>query len=155
MKRSLMKLVVITCTLPVSGLTLADTNMPNMVGTWVGTSHTAVYGGGIHHPTNTAHTPTNRHADNGIRFRNVEFTYTIDKQDGRNFSGNSTSGHHSKERLLGAIAKNGKGGVMVAEHGGHITFTIDGNSMEICGTRAREKVANTTDAAYCTDFIRK
>ena len=155
MKNKAKKLVLVSSLLALSPFVQADPAIPNMLGTWVGTSHTAVYGGGLHHPANPDHTNANRQGKDGIRFRNVEFTYTIDQQDGRNFSGNSTSGHHSKERLLGAFSKDGKSGVMVAEHGGHITFKVKGNSMEICGTRSREKVAQTTDAAFCTDFIRK
>jgi len=154
-KYNTVKTLLISGILCVTPFAQAKSDAPNMLGTWVGTSHTAVYGGGLHHPENASHNKINRQGKDGIRFRNVEFTYTIDQQDGRNFAGNSTSGHHSKERILGALSKDGKSGVMVAEHGGHITFQVNGNSMEICGTRAREKVANTTDAAYCTDFTRK
>jgi hypothetical protein len=155
MKHKSAKFLILTSILCTNAFGQTKSDVPNMLGTWVGTSHTAVYGGGIHHPQNPSHSANNRQGQDGIRFRNVEFTYTIDQQDGRNFAGNSTSGHHSKERILGALSKDGKSGVMVAEHGGHITFKVKGNSMEICGTRAREKIANTTDAAYCTDFTRK
>ena len=67
---------------------------PDVLGTWVGMSNSAIIGAGQHHPDGS---------DGEIRFRRVEFTLKIDRQEGRNFSGLFSTASH-KEPVVGAFA---------------------------------------------------
>jgi hypothetical protein len=118
----------------------------NLLGTWTGTSNSAVYGWGLFHPTEVG-------KEQAIRFRNIEYQIVIDRQEGRNFSGRvqAVSSKH-KEILLGSFAKNLKSGVMVNENG-TFTFNIDHESeMEICFTQVKSHAVITPRVASCFEL---
>ena len=119
----------------------------DMIGTWQGISNSAVLGAGLHH-----HSPeTDRKA---IRFRKVDYTLTIDRQEGRNFSGRVTSAHHS-EIVLGALAKDFKTGVMVNEHGTFNFSRADTNALELCFTQVQTSNSTIPQVASCFEMTRR
>jgi hypothetical protein len=119
----------------------------DMIGTWHGTSNSAVLGAGLHH-----HSPeTDRKA---IRFRKVDYTLTIDRQEGRNFSGTVASAHHS-EIVLGALAKDHKTGVMVNEHGTFNFSLADTNALELCFTQVQTSNSTIPQVASCFEMKRR
>jgi hypothetical protein len=62
---------------------LAASAIPDLHGTWKGDSESIAFGGGnLHHKATQADEP---------ELRSVSFTLTIDKQDGRRFSGTYSS----------------------------------------------------------------
>jgi hypothetical protein len=116
---------------------------PDVLGNWVGLSNSAVIGAGQHHPDGS---------DGEIRFRRVEFTLTIDRQEGRNFSGMFLTASH-KEPVVGAFAGDFKTGVM-ADLDGQMSFRLVGkNRMDMCYTHTG--VNNTSRVAACNEFVRK
>jgi hypothetical protein len=73
----------------------AESAIPNLLGTWKGESESIVMGpGNAHHSAAPAAGP---------RLNSITFTMTIDKQDGRRFSGAFTSAprqrHHHRRDL--------------------------------------------------------
>src|SRR5258708_10172396 len=85
----------------------AETAIPDLRGTWKGESESIVLGGGhSHHLAAPANEP---------RLSSVAFTLTIDKQDGRRFSGTFSSPRRS-EIVIAVIARTGTI-YMVAAHG--------------------------------------
>ena len=118
-----------------------------MLGTWRGISNSAVLGAGLHH-----HSPeTDRKA---IRFRKVEYTLTIDRQEGRNFSGKITSAQHS-EIVIGALAKDLKSGVMVNEHGTFNFSRADSNALELCFTQVHTSNSAIPQVASCFEMTKR
>lgn len=111
----------------------------NMLGTWKGLSNSAVSGSGLFHPTEAG-------KEKAVRFRNVEYVLVIHKEESRNFVGfiGATNSKHPtdierKEVILGAYAKDMKGGVMVNET---VSFTFklaDSKNLEICYTQVSSK----------------
>src|ERR1700736_3448429 len=76
----------------------AQTAIPDLRGTWKGESESIVLGGGNpHHPATAA---------NEAQLRSVPFTLTIDKQDGRRFSGTFSS-PRSSEKVVAVISRSG------------------------------------------------
>jgi hypothetical protein len=120
---------------------------PSVLGIWVGTSNSAVYGTGLHHPSIEAR-------ESEVRFRHVEYTLKIDRQDGRNFAGIISSANH-KEIVVGAFAKDLQSGVMVNENG---TFTFklaEGTSLEICFTQVVPHAIATPRVASCFELQKR
>ena len=116
---------------------------PAVLGSWVGLSHSAVIGAGQHHPDGS---------DGEIRFRRVEFTLKIDRQDGRNFSGIFSTASH-REPVVGAFAADFKSGVM-ADLDGQMSFRLVGkNRMEMCYTHTGANSASKV--AACNELLRK
>lgn len=62
----------------------APPEIPNVVGEWKGTSETVVFGSSPHNPDSTA--PADK-----ARLREVEFTMTVEGQEGRRFWGKNSS----------------------------------------------------------------
>ena len=116
---------------------------PDLLGTWVGVSNSAVISGGNHHPGGT---------ENSVRFRHVEFKLVIDKQEGRNFAGKSSSSEYT-EPFVGAMRADVKSGVM-ADTDGTYTFTLVGNGrMELCYAQPRTNGASIV--AACLEYEKK
>jgi hypothetical protein len=65
----------------------APPEIPNVVGEWKGTSETVVFGSSPHHPDSAA--PADK-----ARLREVEFTMTVEGQEGRRFWGKNSSAVH-------------------------------------------------------------
>jgi hypothetical protein len=76
----------------------AQTAIPDVRGTWKGESESLVLGGGNPHHTGTQ--------ANEPQLRSVPFTLTVDKQDGRRFSGTFSS-PRSTEKVIAVISRNG------------------------------------------------
>ena len=76
----------------------AQTSFPDLRGTWKGNSESIVAGtGNSHHPGSPK---------SGPRLTSAAFTLTIDKQDGRRFSGTFSSAR-ATEPIVGVISRTG------------------------------------------------
>ena len=116
---------------------------PDLLGTWVGVSNSAVIAGGNHHPGGT---------EDSVRFRHVEFKLVIDKQEGRNFSGKSTSSAYA-EPFVGALRADLKRGVMADTDGTYDFSLISNSRMELCYAQPRTNGASIV--AACIEYERK
>src|SRR6266705_2160603 len=77
---------------------IAQTSFPDLRGTWKGESESIIAdSGNPHHPGPPQSEP---------RLTSVPFTLTIDKQEGRRFSG-SFSSPRSTESVIGVITRGG------------------------------------------------
>lgn len=102
-------------------------DVPNLIGTWSG-STTAVHVGD---------TPYRDAAKPGVTFgsKEIEFTYTISEQKGRNFSGTLSSMGRT-ETIIGAVEPRGKNGVILDDDGQY-SFTLnDDGSIDTCYAHA-------------------
>jgi hypothetical protein len=137
----LKKITLLLCLGALPFAAQAAKDAPVILGSWVGLSHSAVMGGGQHHPDGKA---------DEIRFRRVEFTLTLDRQEGRNFSGSFTTANH-KEAVVGAIAADLKSGVMT-DMDGQMAFRLVGkNRMDLCYTHT----SSSSRVAACNELVRK
>jgi hypothetical protein len=99
----------------------AQNAVPDLVGTWTGTSESIVLpGGNTHHPGKAK----------GPRMSNVPFTMVIEKQDGRRFHGTFSSAKH-KETVIAVIGRNGTI-YMVDDDGYSFATLLAPNRMELC-----------------------
>jgi len=119
----------------------AETAIPDFRGTWRGESESIVLdGGNTHHSAIQSNEP---------QLRNVSFTLTIDKQDGRRFSGTFSSPRGS-ERVIAVFSRNGA--ILMADDDGHTYGTmLAPNRMELCHLH----VAPTVRIASCTELIKQ
>jgi hypothetical protein len=108
---------------------------PSMLGTWkIDSASSTVLGKGAHHPAKDK-------KDSEIRFTKPVMTLVIDRQEGANFAGTLSSGSH-KEIILGAIAPDLQGGVMVDEDGTHTFKIVNANTIQNCYVQmAKPKLA--------------
>ena len=119
----------------------AETALPDFRGTWKGESESIVLDGG-----NTHHLPTQ---SNEPQLRSVPFTLTIDKQDGRRFSG-AFSSARSTERVIAIISRSGT--ILLADNDGYTFGTmLAPNRMELCHLH----VASTARIASCLELIKQ
>jgi hypothetical protein len=100
----------------------AQTAILDFRGTWKGESESIVLGGGNpHHPAAQAGEP---------QLRSVAFTLTVDKQDGRRFSGTFSS-PRSSEKIVAVYSRSGA--ILLADDEGYSHGTmLAPNRMEIC-----------------------
>jgi hypothetical protein len=98
--------------------------IPNMIGTWKGTFNATVMGSAAHHILP-------KKADDDITFNKVPFSLIIERQDDLNFYGTLSTSNH-KEIILGAIAPDLQGGVMVDGDGTHNFKIIDSTTIQNC-----------------------
>ena len=118
----------------------ADTQMPEMRGTWKGDSHSVVLGGGPHHPDTKSDEP---------RFTSVPFTLVVDKQDGRRFFGTFSSTQHS-ETVVAVVSRAGS--IFMADDDGYSAGTmLAPDRMEICYLHS----SPATRIASCTELVRQ
>lgn len=120
--------VTLALTLALTALAAATTSagaqaIPDLRGTWKGDSESVVLGGG-----NIHHTPAAQASE--PEFRSLPFTFTIDKQDGRRFSGTFAS-PRSSSKAVAVIARSGAIYLVDAEGYTHGTL-IAPNQMELC-----------------------
>jgi hypothetical protein len=108
---------------------------PNLIGTWIATSNSAVMGNSAHH-----NHPNKK--DKEIYFNKVLLNLVIDRQEGLNFSGSLSSNKH-KEVIIGAIMPDFQGGVMTDEDGTHAFKIIDATTIQNCYVQiSKPKVAS-------------
>src|SRR3954454_22862198 len=109
---------------PVLAQTPAQGSIPDLRGTWKGESETVVFGAGDH-----PHHGRGPRED-ATRFTSKTFTMTIDKQDGRRFTGTFSSERHS-ETLIGVVSRSGTI-FMVDDDGYNVATLLAPNRLEIC-----------------------
>jgi hypothetical protein len=114
----------------------AESAVPDLRGTWKGNSESVVAGGANpHHATQSAET----------RFSTIAFTLTVDKQDGRRFSGTFSSAR-TTDQVVAVIGRNGS--IYMADDDGYTVGTILApNRIELCYMHASPgaKVASCTE----------
>ena len=132
--------------IPMSVLLLATpAHAVDMVGTWVGVASVAVIGPNPHHDTTEV---------DEVRFANTEFTFIIDKQQGRNFSGYRFSKNGFKDNFVGAFRANMKSGV-IADSDGTRTFDMVGDDLiDSCYTHTVAANGKST-VAECNELRRQ
>jgi hypothetical protein len=119
----------------------AETAIPDLRGTWKGESESLVLGGGNdHHPGTLPGEP---------QLRSVPFTLTVDKQDGRRFSGTFSS-PRSSEKILAVISRNGT--ILLVDSEGYTLGTILApNRLELCYMH----VSVAARIASCTELTKQ
>jgi hypothetical protein len=121
--------------------TAAETAIPDFRGTWKGESESIVLDGG-----NTHHSATQT---NEPQLRSVSFTLTIERQDGRRFSGTFSSARGS-ERVIAVFSRSGA--ILLADDDGHTHGTmLAPNRMELCHLH----VAPTVRIASCVELTKQ
>ena len=134
--------IIVTLTgLIAANATLAQTAVPDLRGTWKGESQTIILGAGNpHHAAPPATAP---------RLSSVAFTLTIDKQDGRRFSGtfSSSSGN---ETVIAVISQSGT--IYMVDDDGYIAATmLAPNRLELCYLLQ----SSASRIASCTEFTKQ
>ena len=101
---------------------LAQTAVPDLRGTWKGESETIILGAGNpHHAAPPATAP---------RLSSVPFTLTIDKQEGRRFSGTFSSSSGT-ETVIAVISQSGT--IYMVDDDGYLVATmLAPNRLELC-----------------------
>jgi hypothetical protein len=119
----------------------AETAIPDLRGTWKGDSETIVWGGGNpHHPATQPDEP---------QLRSVPFTLTIDKQDGRRFSGTFSS-PRSNDKIIAVVSRSGA--ILMADDDGYTYGTLLApNRLELCYLH----VSSTARVASCTELTKQ
>ncbi len=120
---------------------LAETAIPDLRGTWKGESETIVLGGGNPH-----HSPTQSAEP---QLRSVAFTLTIDKQDGRRFSGTFSSARASRT-VIAVVSRTGTIH-MVDEDGYSAGTMLAPNRMELC----YHHLSSASRIASCTELTKQ
>ena len=114
--------ILMLATLTIGPSAVAQTPIPDLRGTWKGDSETIVMGGGNPHH---AATPTP-----SPRMSTIAFTMTIDKQDGRRFSGMFSSAR-GNDPIIGVISRGGT--IFVVDDDGYTVGTVLApNRVEFC-----------------------
>jgi hypothetical protein len=120
---------------------IAQTAIPDLRGTWKGQSETIIQGAGnTHHDATTTDEP---------RLNSVAFTMTIDKQDGRRFSGTFSSARAS-EKVIAVVSRTGA--IYMVDADGHdIGSMLAPNRMELCYL----KQSPDSRIASCTELTKE
>ncbi len=143
-----MKTTQILVGLVLSGLLSANAlaaNTLNMIGTWRGEAHVAVIGVNPHHNTNDPQE---------VRFVKTEFTFVIDKQQGRNFSGYRFSKNGFRDEFVGAFRSDMKSGVIADSDGTRQFEMMSDNVMDSCYTHTISSNGKST-VAECNELRRQ
>jgi hypothetical protein len=119
----------------------AQTAIPDLRGTWKGESESLVLGAGNpHHTSGQSNEP---------QLRSVPFTLTVDKQDGRRFSGTFAS-PRSTEKVIAVISRGGP--IYLADDEGYTNGTLLApNRMELCYLH----VSSISRIASCAELTKQ
>jgi hypothetical protein len=119
----------------------AQTSFSDLRGTWKGESESIVTdGGNPHHPGQSRSEP---------RLTSVPFTLTIDKQDGRRFSGTFSSPRDA-ESIIGVVTRAGN--LLLVDTDGYASGTLlEPNRLEVCYLQ----IAPHGRVASCTELARQ
>lgn len=123
MKKKTLLCIIAVCAFFILGSVMVmaeESEIPNIIGTWKGTGEviTDVQGKNpVAHKDDTAPKPR-------------AWTFIIDKQDGRTFSGTRTSSVAS-EKVIGVISYDNKSLYMVDEDGSIFARLLSENQMEL------------------------
>ncbi len=133
--------IVILSSLSVASTAAAQSGVPDVRGTWKGDSESIVLGAGNpHHAATAAATP---------RLNSVAFTMTVDKQDGRRFSGTFSSSR-GNDPVIAVISRNGT--IHMVDDDGFTTGTmLAPNRMELCYMA----LSPSTRIASCTEMTKQ
>ncbi len=117
----------------------AAQSSPDLRGIWKGGSETVVVGAGnTHHPGTAAEEP---------EFRSVGFAMTIDKQEGRRFSGIFSSARGSY-RVVAVVSRTGT--IFLADVEGYSSATmLASDRMELCYLKHTREAR----VASCTELV--
>jgi hypothetical protein len=129
--------VVTLAALTTATAAVAQTAIPDLRGTWKGESETIILGvGNPHHASTPSAVP---------RLNSVAFTLTIDKQDGRRFSGSFSSARGS-ETVIAVISRTGTI-YMVDDDGYNVATMLAPNRLELCylSQSAASRIASCTE----------
>ena len=116
--------------------------IPDLKGTWKGESESIVFGSG-----NTHHTPATPPKE--PQLRSVPFTFVIDKQDGRRFSGTFSSAK-ANETVVGVVSRSGAI-YMVDDDGYSVGTVLAPNRVEFCYLH----LAADSRIASCTEMLKQ
>ena len=120
---------------------VAETAIPDLRGTWTGESESIVLGrGNPHHSGKQSAEP---------RLSNIAFTMTIDKQDGRRFSGTFAS-TRGTDKIIAVVSRSGTI-YMVDDDGFSFGTMLAPNRMELCYL-LQSKAARV---ASCTELTKR
>lgn len=127
---------LVTLAIFVASPALAQSSFPDLRGTWKGESELIVTGAANPHHTTSAQPEP--------RLTSASFTLTIDKQDGRRFSGTFSSAR-SNESIIGVISHTGT--LFFVDSDGYAYATLLGpDKLESCYLQigANGRVASCT-----------
>jgi hypothetical protein len=126
----------------IASAALAQNAVPDLRGTWKGESESIILGpGNPHHHISTPPAEP--------RLESTAFTLTIDKQDGRRFSGTFSSAFGT-EKVIAVISRSGAI-YMVDDDGYSVVDLLAPNRMEICYMMQ----SPVTRIASCTELIKQ
>jgi len=119
----------------------AQNAFPDLRGTWNGESESIIAdGGNPHHAGSPGREP---------QLSSIPFTMTIDKQDGRRFSG-SFSSPRSTEAVIGVISRNGT--ILLVDSDGYGVGTLLGpGRWESCYLQ----IASSGQVASCVELTKQ
>ena len=128
---------------PVLAQTPAQGSIPDLRGIWKGESESVVFGAGAH-----PHHGSGPRED-ATRFTSQPFTMTIDKQDGRRFSGTFSSERHTAA-VIGVVSRSGRI-FMVDDDGYDVATLLAPNRLEVCYLH----LSAASRVASCTEFTKQ
>jgi hypothetical protein len=131
--------IVTLAALTAATLALAQTAIPDLRGIWKGESESIVLGtGNAHHSGTATQEP---------ELRSVLFTLTIDKQDGRRFSGTFSSARGGS-KVVAVVSRSGSIFLADAEGFSHGTMLAP-DRMELCYLKhsAETRIASCVELA--------
>ena len=133
--------IVVLSGLSIATTAVAQTGVPDVRGTWKGDSESIILGtGNAHHAAPGAATP---------RLNSIAFTLTVDKQDGRRFSGTFSSAR-GNDPVIAVISRNGT--IFMVDDDGYTAGTmLAPNRMELCYM----SLSPTTRIASCTELTKQ
>ena len=120
---------------------VSQTAVPDLRGTWKGESETIILGmGNAHHGSTSSPAP---------RLSSVPFTLTIDKQEGRRFSG-TLSSPQGTETVIAVISQSGT--IYMADDDGYgVSTMLAPNRLESCYLLQSQ----SSRVASCTEFTKQ
>jgi hypothetical protein len=133
--------IIALATLATATAATGQPAIPDLRGTWKGESESIILGrGNPHHRAAHSSTP---------RLNSAAFTMTVDKQDGRRFSGTWTSAR-SSETVIAVISRSGAI-YMVDDDGYSIGTMLAPNRMEMCYLQ----LSRTARIASCVELTKQ
>ena len=135
--------IVVFATLSAAPAAAQQSAIPDLRGTWKGDSESIILGAGNpHHAAAPSTEP---------RLNSVAFTGTIDKQDGRRFSGTFSSAR-GNDKFVAVISRNNT--ILLVDDDGYTIGTVLApNRMEWCYMHLRRSQA--IRVASCTELTKQ
>ena len=133
--------IVVFATLSAAPAAAQQSAVPDLRGTWKGNSESIILGAGNpHHAATPSAEP---------RLNSVAFTATIDKQDGRRFSGTFSSAR-GNDKFVAVITRNNT--ILLVDDDGYTVGSILApNRVELCYMH----LSQATRVASCTELTKQ